>query len=398
MNLALKYRPSTFAEVTGQKLAVVPLYRMARLGTLDKPLLLAGMRGCGKTSTARILGTALNCESFDQSADCWPCGKCPSCVSVAAGNSLDVIEVDAASNGGVDAIRGLRDLMSYGSPGRWKCLILDEAHAIGSGAAFDALLKMLEEPPDWTLFMLLTTEPAKIRATVADRCMPFTFRRIPSDLITARLAQICHLEGIEAGPGLLAEIAGRADGGMRNAVMLLDQARSTLVSEGLTLENFEKVFGKGDYVLPLAAAMAAGDYPAVYSALEDALAQAGEPSAVTSGLVDCLADLLALRCGGTVTAQGAPLEARRALAGLLDVPRLTRAMTVLWDFQTKVRVEDRAAGLKLAAVVVTEQLCPRPLIEAHPGQPPVAGVMPCVNGNGRAETSLDELRQALGAT
>jgi DNA polymerase III subunit gamma/tau len=341
---------------------------------------------------------SLNCEAEDQQADRWPCGTCPSCVAVAAGNSLDVIEVDAASNGGVDAVRGLRDLMSYGSPGQWKLLVLDEAHAM-SRDAFNALLKMLEEAPERTCFVLLTTEPGKILPTVASRCMTFTFRRIPPDAIAGRLAQICQLEGIGAEPALLAEIADRADGAMRDAVMLLDQAHSTLVTEGLTLENFVKVFGDGDYVLPLAAAMAGGDYLAVYAALEDALAQDGEPSAVTGKLVDCLADLLTLRCCGQVTAQGAPLEARRALAGLLDVPRLTKAMTVLWDFQTKVRVEDRAAGLKLACVVVSEQLCPQPKAQfnPHPGQPPADSIMSCANGNGHAETSLDELRQALGA-
>jgi DNA polymerase III subunit gamma/tau len=396
VNLALKYRPSHFAEVTGQKLAVVPLYRMARLGTVPGALLLAGTRGCGKTSTARILGAALNCESEDQQADRWPCGKCPSCLAVAADNSLDVIEVDAASNGGVDAVRKLRDLMSYGSPGQWKMLILDECHAM-SRDAFNALLKMLEEAPERTCFVLLTTEPGKILPTVLSRCMTFAFRRVPPGLITARLAYICELEGIKAEPALLAAIAGRADGAMRDAVMLLDQARCTLTAEGLTLGNFEKVFGDADFALPLAAAMAGGDYPAVYAALEDAFEQAGEPSAVAGRLTDVLADLLTLRCGGSITAQGTRLEARKTLAARLDVPRLTRAMTVLWDFQTKVRVEDRAAGLKLACVVVSEQLCPaRP--DPHPGQPPVTGVMPCANGNGRSETSLDELRQALGAT
>jgi DNA polymerase-3 subunit gamma/tau len=393
MSLALRYRPRTFADVTGQKLAVVPLYRMARLGTLDKPLLLAGVRGCGKTSTARILGAALNCESADQTADKWPCGSCPSCEAVAAGNSLDVIEVDAASNGGVDAVRELRQIMSYGSPGAWKVLLLDEVHAM-SRDAFNALLKILEEPHDHTLFILLTTEPGKILPTVMSRCMTFTFRRIPPALIAARLEHICALEDIKAEPALLAEIADRADGGMRDAVMLLDQAASTLAVEGLTLANFEKVFGAGDYVLPAVAAMVAGDYPAVYAALEDALVQAGEPSAVIGKLADLLADLLVLRSGGAVTTQGTPLEARKALAARLDVPRLTRAMKALWDYQTRVKVADRQAALKLAAVVVTEQLCP-PRPQAHPGQPPVNGVMPC-NG-ARGQNSLDDLKAALGA-
>ena len=360
MSLALRYRPHTFAEVTGQKLAAVPLYRMARLGTVPQALLLAGVRGCGKTSTARILAAALNCESEDHAAERWPCGSCPSCEAVAAGNSLDVIEVDAASNGGVDAVRGLRDLVAYGSPGQWKVVLLDEAHSM-SRDAFNALLKILEEPPERTCFILLTTEAGKILPTVASRCMEFTFRRIPADLITKRLAQICVAEQLDAEPGLLAAIAARVDGGMRDAVMLLDQAHCALQDQ-MTLEHFQAVFGDSDYGVPLVAAMASGDYPAMYAALDEAVAQAGEPAAVTGKLVDVLADLLVLcspgGSGGALTAQGAPLEARKELAARLDVPRLTRAMGVLWDLQTRVRVEDRRAGLKLACVVAAEKLCP----------------------------------------
>ena len=387
MSLALKYRPSTFAEVTGQKLAVVPLYRMARLGTLPPALLLSGSRGCGKTSTARILGAALNCEAEDQSAGSWPCGKCPSCIAVAAGHSLDVIEVDAASNGGIDAVKHLQGLLQYGSPGRWKVLLLDEAHAM-STPAFNALLNIMETPPPSTLFILLTTEPGKILPTVVSRCMSFTFCRIPLDLIAQRLTQICQIEQIEAEPDLLAAIADRVDGGMRDAVMLLDQVSSALPAGKRTLANFHELFGDSDYAVPLVQAMAKGDYPAMYAALDEAAAQAGEPGAVTGKLVDLLAGLLVLRAGGTLTAQGAALEARKALAARLDVPRLTAAMRVLWDLQTRVRVEDRRAGLKLACVVAAEKLCPpKPALANGNG----------VNGYSGHQAGLDDLKAALGA-
>jgi DNA polymerase-3 subunit gamma/tau len=393
MSLALKYRPAVWADVTGQKQATAVLYRMARNGTIPSALLLAGTRGSGKTSTARILGASLNCESADKSAVKWPCGACPSCEAVRDHNSLDVLEVDAASNGGVEAVRGLRDLVAYGSPGAWKVVILDEAQSM-SRDAFNVLLKILEEPPERTVFVLLTTEPGKILPTVASRCMTFTFRRIAPAAIRDRLAHICAAEGIGAEPGLLAAITGRADGGMRDAVMLLDQVTSVGIT---TLAMFGQLMGEADPAPVILAAMAAGDYPATYAALDEAVAQAGEPFAVTGQLADCLADLLVLRSGGTVTAQGEPLAVRTQLAARLDVSRLTKAMKALWDFQTRVRVEDRRAALRLAAVVMSEQLCPakQQLDFLHPGQPPGAGVMPVANGH--AVPDLDELKKAFGA-
>lgn len=389
--LALRYRPSTFAEVTGQKHVTAPLYRMARRGTIPPALLLAGQRGCGKTSTARILGAALHCEAEGElTADSWPCGTCPSCKAVAAGHSLAVLEVDAASSGGVEAIRDLRQLAAYGG----RLILLDEAHSM-SRDAFNALLKVMEEPPSGTTFVLLTTEPGRILPTVASRCMTFTFRPIPPSVITYRLEQICEAEEMSVEQPVLAAIAGRAGGAMRDAVMLLDQAISVLPPENLNLASFLALFGDSDYAVPLVTAMAAGDYPAMYAALEQALAQAGEPSAVTGQLADCLTDLLRLRSGGAIEAQGEQLKARQELASRLDVPRLTAAMKVLWDWQTRIRLEDRRAGLKLACVVAAEKLCPqlRPWpASAAPGPHAAA-----VNGNGHREPGLDELREALGA-
>lgn len=376
--LALKHRPKTFAEVTGQKHVTTVLYRMARLGTIPPALLLAGQRGCGKTSTARILGAALHCESADQAIDRWPCGTCPPCLAVAKGHSLAVLEVDAASSGGVDAIRDLRQLAAYR-----RTIILDEAHAM-TRDGFNALLKVLEEPPPGSRFVLLTTEPGRILPTVASRCMTFVFRPIPPAAIVERLQHICAVEDIAAEHAMLEAIAGQAGGAMRDAVMLLDQVTSAGAS---TLEQFRKLMGISDYAVPLVSAMAAGDVPAMYAALEHALARAGDPSSVTGQLVDCLTDLHILRAGGTISAQGEELAARQQLAARLDVPKLTAAMKVLWDWQTRIRLEDRRAGLKLACVVAAEKLCP----------PKTVPVPPLLNGNGHRQAGLDELKQALGA-
>lgn len=386
--LALRYRPSTFAEVTGQKHVTAPLYRMARRGTIPPALLLAGQRGCGKTSTARILGAALHCEAEGElTADSWPCGNCPPCKAVAAGHSLAVLEVDAASSGGVEAIRDLRQLAAYGG----RLILLDEAHSM-SRDAFNALLKIMEEPPPGTTFVLLTTEPGRILPTVASRCMTFTFRPIPTALVAERLAQICQAEEIGAEQAMLEAIAGQAGGAMRDAVMLLDQAAC---AGAYTLASFRKLLGISDCAVPLVTAMAAGDYPAMYAALEEALAQAGDPSAVTGQLADCLTDLLRLRSGGAIEAQGEQLKARQELAARLDVPRLTAAMKVLWDWQTRIRLEDRRAGLKLACVVAAEKLCPQ--LRPWPATAPPGPGAAAVNGNGHHEPGLDELREALGA-
>ena len=381
--LALKYRPSVFSDVTGQKHVTAVLYRMARRGTLEgRTLLLAGQRGCGKTSTARILGAALHCEAGGElTASTWPCGTCPSCLAVAAGHSLDVLELDAASHGGVDAIRDLHQLVSYGG----RTVIVDEAHAM-SRDGNNAFLKMAEEPPAGTVFMLLTTDPGRILPTVLSRCLTFTFRPIPPALITERLTQICQAEKISAELAMLEAIVEQAGGAMRDAVMLLDQAHCAGAS---TLASYRKLTGTHDTAVPLVTAMAAADYPVMYAHLEEALAQAGDPPSVVGQLVDCLTDLLRLRSGGTIDAQGEALAARQSLASRLDVPRLTAAMKVLWDFQTRVRVEDRRAGLKLACVVASEQLCPKQKV-----------VPSLSNGssNGHHQPGLEELREALGAT
>jgi DNA polymerase III subunit gamma/tau len=385
MSFALKYRPANFSQVTGQSHVTGVLYRMVRRGTVPPALLLAGVRGTGKTSTARILAAAMHCESENQAAGCWPCGQCPECTAVAAGHSLAVLEVDAASSGGVEAIRDLRQLAAYG-----RLILLDEAHSL-SRDGFNALLKVMEEPPPGSTFVLLTTEPGRILPTVVSRCMTFVFRPLQPEAIAGRLAEICQAEGIGAGPELLAAIASRADGAMRDAVMLLDQAVSALPPGKLSLASFQALFGDPDVAPPIVAAMAAGDYPAMYAAVDLALAQAGDPSSVIGKLAGCLADLLRLRSGGAIAAQGVPLEDRRKLAAQLDVPRLTGAMKVLWDWQTRIRVEDRRAGLTLACVVAAEKLCPVPVMQVS------VPVSVNGNGNGHRETGLDALRQALGA-
>lgn len=222
LSLYRKYRPQTFSDVVGQHHVTRTLQTALKQNRLAHALLFSGPRGTGKTSTARILARALNCERPGGE----PCGECASCLQIAAGVSLDVVEIDAASHGSVDDARELREKVAYSSvEGRWKVYIIDESHML-SPAANNALLKVLEEPPSHVVFVFATTEPHKVLQTVLDRCQRYEFRSVGSVDIAQRLANICEQEEISAGEDTLTLISRRAGGSVRDALSLLDQLRS----------------------------------------------------------------------------------------------------------------------------------------------------------------------------
>ncbi len=365
MRLAVKYRPQRFSELAGQRAVAGVLNRIAQRRSVPAALLFYGAWGSGKTTSARIFAAALNCHEPPGPAAAWPCTACSSCQAVAAGTSLDVIEVDAASNGTVDKIRGICDLVQYGAAGEWRVVILDECHSMSRDAS-NALLKTLEEPPPRTVFVLATTERGKVPATVSSRCLPFAFSRLSPPVIAGRLRYVCAAEGISADDSLILHLADRADGIMRDALMLLDQAALVGIS---TLAAWQQLTCDEDFAPALLAAAARGDHKGMYAELDRALLTCSDYSALTRQLVTCLRDVLVLSAGGAVTAQGEALEGRRHLAHDTDPRRVVRAMSVLWDLQTRCRTEDRRAGLELAAAVLSEKLCPAP--------PPSNG-----NGNG----------------
>lgn len=218
--MALKWRPQTFEEVVGQQTVTRTLQNAIRSGRVAHAFLFSGVRGVGKTTTARILAKALNCH---QGVTSTPCGDCVSCREIAAGNSLDVLEIDAASNTGVDNIRELRENVRYApARDRFKIFIIDEVHML-SNAAFNALLKTLEEPPAHVKFILATTEHHKIPATITSRCQPFDFRSIPFRLILEQLKRMAREEGVEISDDALSAVASAAQGSMRDAQSALDQ-------------------------------------------------------------------------------------------------------------------------------------------------------------------------------
>ncbi|MCC7175256.1 MAG: DNA polymerase III subunit gamma/tau [Bryobacterales bacterium] len=219
--IARKYRPQTFAELVSQEHVKTTLENAILQNRIAHGYIFSGQRGTGKTTVARILARCLNCV---QGATPAPCGVCSSCLEIAAGNSPDVIEIDAASNRGINEMRELRENVRYRpSRDRYKIFIIDEAHQITS-EAFNALLKTLEEPPEWVVFVLCTTESHKIPATIASRCQHFSFRSVEFEDVVARMQWICSQEGIRADAEVLAVLAQAGEGSVRDSLSALDQA------------------------------------------------------------------------------------------------------------------------------------------------------------------------------
>lgn len=217
------WRPTTFSDVHGQDAAIITLKNQVASGRVSHAYLFCGSRGTGKTTTAKIFARAVNCESPTEGN---PCGACPTCLALQADNNLDIVEIDAASNNGVDEIRDLRDKIKYPPQhGKYRVYIIDEVHMLSTGA-FNALLKTLEEPPAHALFILATTEPQRLPATVLSRVQRYDFRRIPAHIIVQRLRTIVDGEHGDATEEALMLVARSAEGGMRDAISLLDMALS----------------------------------------------------------------------------------------------------------------------------------------------------------------------------
>lgn len=236
---ARKYRPQTFEEVVGQEHITRTLQNAISAGRVAQAYLFVGPRGIGKTSTARILAKALNCKEGPTAS---PCGKCDACLEIAEGRSLDVLEIDGASNNGVENIRELRDNAAYApSSGQFKIYLIDEVHMLSAGA-FNALLKTLEEPPEHVKFIFATTEAQKVPATITSRCQRFDLRRIPAVSIAAHLQSIADKEEITLEDSAAEAIARGAEGGLRDAESMLDQAVA-FCGKKITGEDVMSVFG-----------------------------------------------------------------------------------------------------------------------------------------------------------
>lgn len=238
-----KFRPASFEDVKGQDHIVNTLRNQITADRIGHAYLFCGTRGTGKTTVAKIFARAVNCESPVNGN---PCGQCPTCQAIASGSSLNVIEIDAASNNGVDNVREIVEEVAYSpTSGRFKVYIIDEAHAM-SANAFNALLKTLEEPPSYVIFILATTEPHKLLTTIQSRCQRYDFHRITIETIQGRLGQVCTEEGLSVEDKALRYVAKMGDGSMRDALSLLDQCVAFHYGETLTYDMALDVLGAVD--------------------------------------------------------------------------------------------------------------------------------------------------------
>jgi DNA polymerase-3 subunit gamma/tau len=352
--LARKYRPQTFSELIGQDAMVKTLANAISRGRLAHAFLMTGVRGVGKTSTARLIAKALNCVGPDgQSGPTIdPCGQCEPCRAIAEGRHIDVIEMDAASHTSVNDIREIIEAVRYASvSARYKIYIIDEVHML-SNAAFNALLKTLEEPPPHVKFLFATTEVEKLPVTVLSRTQRFDLRRIPTQQLQDHFANVCRQEGVEAEDEALHMIAVAAEGSVRDGLSILDQAIAHADLEGggkVTAERVQDMLGLADKGAQrrLFAALLEGDPQALIAEVDRQYSLGVEPLALMRGTMDLAHRITVAQIGGNA-ADAATQEEREAIegwAGTLSVGQLHR----LWQLLLKGYDEVRKAPDPLVA-------------------------------------------------
>lgn len=337
LSLYRKYRPQTFTEILGQDHVARTLANAITEGRVAHAYLFTGPRGTGKTSTARILAKALNCEKGPTPE---PCGVCNSCVAIAAGSSLDVFELDAASHSGVDETREILSGVPLATAGgRKKVYVIDEVHMLTT-QSFNALLKTLEEPPEHVVFVLATTEAHKVLPTIVSRTQRFDFRRASADVIEAHLAEIAKLENMDADPEALAVIARHAEGSFRDALASLEQLGGL---GAISIDDAERLLGErdDDALFEVFDAVAAGDLGAVFSTIHSLVAQGADVRQVTLSALNLARSVLLLRtapdAASLLDASEADKTHMAALAERLGVPALVRTLDLLGKALTEMR-------------------------------------------------------------
>jgi DNA polymerase-3 subunit gamma/tau len=346
MSLALyrKYRPSTFSEVIGQEHVTEPLSNALESGKIHHAYLFSGPRGCGKTSSARIMARSLNCEKGPTPN---PCGECQSCKDLVANGpgSIDVIELDAATHGLVDDARDLRDKAFFAPvSSRYKIYIIDEAHQLGPGAA-NALLKVVEEPPPHVLFIFATTEPEKLISTIRSRTHHYPFRLVPPGILAAHLEKVCNSEGITVAKGVIPLVVRASGGSVRDALSVLGQLLAGAGKEGVTYEIAIQLLGYTDGALLDEAidAMAARDGATLFKAIDRVIESGHDPRRFTQDFLERLRDLIivgAVEESASQILREIPedqLQRMRAQASIIGTANLIRSADIVAAGLTQMR-------------------------------------------------------------
>ena len=342
-----KFRPDTFADVKGQDHIVTTLQNQLRANRIGHAYLFTGTRGTGKTTVAKIFARTVNCENPGPDG---PCGECRICRAIAAGASMDVIEIDAASNNGVDNVREIVEEVSYSpAEGKYKVYIIDEVHMLSTGA-FNALLKTLEEPPSYVIFILATTEVYRLPITILSRCQRYDFKRISIDTIAGRLREVVGEESVQVEEKALRYIAKVADGSMRDALSLLDQCVAFHLGQELTYEKVLDVLGAVDTEVfsSLLRHVLDRNVQGSVQLLEEIVMQGRELTQFVTDFTWYLRNLMLVQASDNledvIDMSADNLERLREEAGLADMDRIIRYIRIFSELSGQIRLSADSGG------------------------------------------------------
>lgn len=360
-----KFRPSEFDDVKGQDHIVTTLKNQIKADRIGHAYLFCGTRGTGKTTVAKIFAKAVNCQHTEDGS---PCGKCEMCRSIASGASMNVIEIDAASNNGVDNIREIREEVAYRpTEGKYKVYIIDEVHMLSIGA-FNALLKTLEEPPEYVIFILATTEAHKIPITILSRCQRYDFKRISIDTIADRLRELMTEENVEVEEKAIRYVAKMADGSMRDALSLLDQCIAFYLGQKLTYDHVLEVLGAvdTDVFSRLLRQILKRDVPAVLKSVEELVMQGRELTQMVNDFTWYLRNLLLAKTSDNMEevldVSSENLQQLKEEAEMIEVDILLRYIRIFSDLSNQIKY---AVQKRILLEVTLIKLC-KPAMETNP--------------------------------
>ena len=405
-----KFRPVTFDDVKGQDHIVTTLKNQLNAGRIGHAYLFCGTRGTGKTTVAKIFAKAVNCENPKDGS---PCGECAMCKAIAAGTSMNVIEIDAASNNGVDDLRAIIEMVKYPpTVGRYKVYIIDEVHML-SQAAENAFLKTLEEPPEHAIFILATTDPQKVRSTIRSRCMQLNFKRVTESELAAGMERICAKRGIEVTRDALVTIASRADGSVRDALSILEQciaAGDKKLDRNLVLE-YTGAAGE-DFFLALTGAVASGDIGKALIYIDEIAKRGKDAKQILKDWLMHYRNLMVVKYvakPGRIIGSSAENAARlKAQADNIDIASIEAAIRLLSEYINIGRYSDRprilletaavriAGGLSGASYTTQPLTAGQTMPAGQAARPAATGAAGTVTGTA-AQAAGSAARQTAGA-